>query len=124
MLPPTTAPLCFPRDASYIIAGGVGGLEREIARWMAYRGARHLILLSRSGGDPESVTALMNNLKPVGCEAVVLKCNIANRGAIIAALKGVRNWPPIKGCIQAAMDLRVREFKNIFLRWILICNAT
>ncbi|PWY77309.1 hypothetical protein BO94DRAFT_559174 [Aspergillus sclerotioniger CBS 115572] len=113
MLPPTTSPLCFPRDASYVIAGGVGGLGREIARWMAYRGARHLILLSRSGGDPESVTALMNDLKTVECEAAVVQCNIADRGAMNAALKSVRNFPPIKGCIQAAMELKDMPLANM-----------
>ncbi|PYI09179.1 hypothetical protein BO78DRAFT_363301 [Aspergillus sclerotiicarbonarius CBS 121057] len=113
VLPPTNPPLCFPQSASYVIAGGVGGLGREIARWMAYRGARHLILLSRSGGDPESVIALVNDLETVGCEAVVVKCNIADRGAMNAALKEVRNLPPIKGCIQAAMELKDMALANM-----------
>ncbi|RAL03184.1 type I polyketide synthase [Aspergillus ibericus CBS 121593] len=113
VLPHTTSPLSFPHSASYVIAGGVGGLGREIARWMAYRGARHLILLSRSGGNPESVTALMNDLQTVGCEAMVVRCNIADCGAINAALKDVRHLPPIKGCIQAAMELKDMALANM-----------
>ncbi|PWY83393.1 KR-domain-containing protein, partial [Aspergillus heteromorphus CBS 117.55] len=44
-----TKPLyTFPANASYIIAGGLGGLGRSFARWMASRGARYPILLSTS----------------------------------------------------------------------------
>ncbi|KAJ5273327.1 reducing type I polyketide synthase [Penicillium angulare] len=35
--------------ATYVIAGGFGGIARRTARWMVERGARHLLLFSRSG---------------------------------------------------------------------------
>ncbi|KAL4915232.1 KR-domain-containing protein [Aspergillus aurantiobrunneus] len=38
----------FLTDASYVIAGGLGGLGRCIAQWKVDRGARHLVLLSRT----------------------------------------------------------------------------
>ena len=39
----------FSRDKTYIIIGGLGGMGLELANWMIERGARHLILASRSG---------------------------------------------------------------------------
>ena len=39
----------FPSDKCYIVVGGLGGLGMEVANWMVDRGARHLILTSRSG---------------------------------------------------------------------------
>jgi acyl transferase domain-containing protein/acyl carrier protein/Zn-dependent alcohol dehydrogenase len=36
-------------EGSYFISGGLGGLGLEIARWLADRGARHLVLGGRSG---------------------------------------------------------------------------
>ncbi|HEV2656090.1 MAG TPA: SDR family oxidoreductase, partial [Ktedonobacteraceae bacterium] len=35
-------------DASYLITGGLWGLGFEVARWLAQRGARHLVLLGRT----------------------------------------------------------------------------
>ena len=46
-LPPHNA--TFRTDRTYLISGGASGFGLEIARWMADRGARHLVLLSRSG---------------------------------------------------------------------------
>ncbi|XP_054154671.1 fatty acid synthase-like isoform X2 [Oppia nitens] len=39
----------FAADKVYILVGGLGGLGLEVAYWMAERGARKLILVSRSG---------------------------------------------------------------------------
>ena len=35
-------------DATYLITGGLGGIGLIIARWLADRGARHLILAGRN----------------------------------------------------------------------------
>lgn len=39
----------FCPNKSYIITGGLGGFGLELAEWLVERGARHLILCSRSG---------------------------------------------------------------------------
>ncbi|KUJ12390.1 uncharacterized protein LY89DRAFT_722023 [Mollisia scopiformis] len=39
----------FDCDSSYMISGGLGGLGRSMTRWMASRGAKNIILPSRSG---------------------------------------------------------------------------
>lgn len=36
-------------DKSYILVGGLGGFGTELAEWMIKRGAKHLVLTSRSG---------------------------------------------------------------------------
>ncbi|KAJ6259245.1 hypothetical protein Dda_6144 [Drechslerella dactyloides] len=53
----------FSPNASYVIAGGLGGLGRVAARWMAERGAKHLILLSRSGPRTAEAHELMDELE-------------------------------------------------------------
>lgn len=39
----------FDKNKCYILVGGLGGLGLEVAYWMANRGARKLVLVSRSG---------------------------------------------------------------------------
>src|ERR1019366_6733835 len=51
-LPPRAAD--FRADRCYLISGGASGFGLEIARWMVERGARHLVLLSRSGSKSEA----------------------------------------------------------------------
>ncbi len=46
---PARADIRFRADGSYLITGGLGGLGLELARWLAARGAGHLILTSRRG---------------------------------------------------------------------------
>lgn len=38
-----------PASLSYIITGGLGGFGLELAHWLTERGARKLVLTSRSG---------------------------------------------------------------------------
>lgn len=53
----TAAPLTLPAicrtfcpaSHSYIITGGLGGFGLELAHWLTERGARRLVLTSRSG---------------------------------------------------------------------------
>lgn len=39
----------FHKDKSYVLVGGLGGFGLELANWMVTRGARKLVLTSRSG---------------------------------------------------------------------------
>ncbi len=48
------APPAIRADAAYLITGGHGGLGLAVARWLVEKGARHLVLLGRSGANPDS----------------------------------------------------------------------
>jgi NAD(P)-dependent dehydrogenase (short-subunit alcohol dehydrogenase family) len=50
-------------EAYYLIAGGLDGIGRSIARWLVDRGARHLILLSRSGPKQAATQKLLLELE-------------------------------------------------------------
>jgi len=39
----------FDANKVYILVGGLGGLGLEVAYWMVTRGAKKLVLVSRSG---------------------------------------------------------------------------
>jgi NADPH:quinone reductase-like Zn-dependent oxidoreductase len=97
----------FRDDASYLLIGGFGGLGRAVARWMVEKGARHLIVLSRSGEESPRNQAFIEDLKSQsGCHVVSVTGSVANpidtQRAVSAATK------PIAGVIQMSMVLRVR----------------
>lgn len=99
----------FSANATYVIAGGSGGLGRSIARWMMSRGARHLVLLSRSGAHRPNAKALVRELEAKGVCVAMPEVDIADINSLRSTLEKLRTtMPTIRGCIQATMVLRVR----------------
>src|SRR6185437_686589 len=41
-------------DATYLVVGGLGALGIRLGRWLAERGARHIVLTSRSSLPPRA----------------------------------------------------------------------
>ncbi|KAL8846747.1 MAG: hypothetical protein Q9221_008190 [Calogaya cf. arnoldii] len=98
----------FDTDKTYLIAGGLGGLGRSAAKWLASRGARYLILLSRSGATSETSVELINKLRIMGVQVEAPACDITVLAALSATLsKCAENMPPVRGVIQASMVLQV-----------------
>lgn len=93
-------------NATYLIAGGLGGLGRSAARWMAGKGARNLILLSRSGPNSSVASDLLKELKGRGVNVATPKCDVSCPESLSIALKQC-TLPPFKGCLQGTMVLRV-----------------
>jgi NAD(P)-dependent dehydrogenase (short-subunit alcohol dehydrogenase family) len=99
-----------------VIVGGLGGIGRSIARWFAKHGARHLILISRSGGD-EQGRKMVADLQAEGITVQSLACDIAHLPSLQEGIEKYRQiMPPIRGCVQAAMVLRVSSFRGTFRR--------
>ncbi|KXX75424.1 Lovastatin diketide synthase LovF [Madurella mycetomatis] len=106
----------FSPDGTFIIAGGLGAMGRIIAKWMVTKGARHLVLLSRSGlqHDNSTTADFVRDLQSRGANLYCPSCNIADAASLRQALEYCReHMPPIKGCIQAAMVLRDGLFENM-----------
>lgn len=98
----------YDGDSTYVIAGGLGGLGRSIARWMADRGARHLLLLSRRGLSNPHARELDDDLKRRGVQVWAPSCDISNLNQLMTVVdEAAQTMPPIRGCIQSAMVLRV-----------------
>ncbi|KAK1141874.1 Mycolipanoate synthase [Aspergillus melleus] len=94
----------FRGNASYLLVGGLGGLGKAIASWMALNGTRHLMFLSRSAGKSEEDRVFLNELNTMGCSTQCFACDIADLNAVKYA---VGQAPlPIAGVMQMAMVLR------------------
>jgi acyl transferase domain-containing protein/NADPH:quinone reductase-like Zn-dependent oxidoreductase len=96
----------FDKDATYILAGGLGSLGLRIAELMASNGAKHLVFLSRSGGDRHNDK--LKKLHGLGCETLVLACDVTSQQSITDMVTEVgKTGRPIKGLLQCAMVLQV-----------------
>ncbi|GIJ86782.1 polyketide synthase [Aspergillus pseudoviridinutans] len=107
VLPRAVAAKLSP-DASYLIVGGTGGLGQSVAHWMISRGARNLVLLSRSAAKSEKTAALAEELREAGCSRVLpVSCDVANEDDVARAIQvcAQEGLPPIRGVIHAAFVL-------------------
>lgn len=88
---------------------------------MVSKGARWLLLLSRSGRNSASAKELIQELESLEARVATPQCDISNTLTLKQALLEVeQSMPPIAGCIQASMVLQVcffshakRKFENI-----------
>jgi NAD(P)-dependent dehydrogenase (short-subunit alcohol dehydrogenase family)/acyl carrier protein len=99
--PPEGAPaveLVRPGGA-YVIAGGTGGIGRELARHLVAAGATRLALLGRSAS---AATGLARELQAGGATVDLLDVDLADAGGLDAALDLVRRHGEIRGVAHAA----------------------
>ncbi|WP_068136335.1 type I polyketide synthase [Roseimaritima ulvae] len=98
--------LSFRGDATYLISGGASGFGLQIARWMAERGARQLVLASRSGCKTDADRALVQSLQAEGVEVRLAKVDLTDAAATRQLLDDIDNGPqPLAGVIHAAAVL-------------------
>lgn len=108
--------VAFPADATYLLAGGLGGLGRSMSRWMVERGARNLAYVSRSGGAslPAAAKELIEELNQAGVRTALVQCDITDAKKLSAALgSALKGLPPLRGVIQGAMVLNDASFANM-----------
>ncbi|KEQ90223.1 hypothetical protein AUEXF2481DRAFT_71742 [Aureobasidium subglaciale EXF-2481] len=104
-------------EHSYLLIGGLGGIGRSITDWMVSRGAKHLILLSRSADSLDQTTCdWLAALHDRQVEVHTLACDVSDENQLSAVLGQVKDdYPPIRGIVQAAMVLRDVLFENMTL---------
>ncbi|WP_430393197.1 type I polyketide synthase [Actinacidiphila reveromycinica] len=85
-----------------LVTGGTGGLGAHVARWLAERGAEHLVLLSRRGPDAPGAAELRAELEQAGARVSVHACDVADREAMTAIVTGLPDDLPLRTVVHAA----------------------
>lgn len=89
------------------MVGGLGGLGRAIVSWMVDKGAQNFILPSRSGPSSRAASEIISEVTRKGGRVVAPRCDVASADEFKAILDDCVHLPPIKGCINSAVDLQV-----------------
>ncbi|KAK3385761.1 polyketide synthase PksD [Podospora didyma] len=106
----------FDENATYLVAGGLGGIGRSILRWMAARGAKHLLVPSRSGAVSAAASEIVRELSEQNVVVSTPKCDVSSKESLSQMLQeSTASLPPIRGCIVATMVLNDTMFENMTL---------
>ena len=62
---------------AHIVTGGFGGFGKRVALWLVEQGAKHLVLIGRSGAKTQQDEEFVSLLKEVGVQVIVEKCDVA-----------------------------------------------
>ncbi len=101
-------------DATYLVAGGLGGFGIETARFLVERGARHLVLTSRSGSVSGTAAAGIAAMEAMGAVVVVAGADVTDRAAVDALLARIdAEMPPLRGVLHTAMVIDDALFRNL-----------
>lgn len=101
---------CDP-DATYMIVGGTRGLGRSVATLLVERGARHLLLFSRSTGKDAESKSFIQELQSMGCSVSAVAGSVTNMSDVQKAIQSAGK--PVKGVFQLSMVLHDTAFTEM-----------
>jgi 6-methylsalicylic acid synthase len=112
---PSHPPLECRPDSAYLVTGGLGTLGLEVARWLAERGARRIVLVGRrvfpprdrwdSPADERTARQVLaiRAIEALGVTIKIVSLDISDARQAAALLTPDRTgFPPIRGIVHAA----------------------
>ena len=98
-----SVPRAIDPERTVLLTGGTGGLGALVARHLAeHHGARHLLLVSRSGPKAEGAKELQAELEELGVEATIAACDVSDRKALKKLLDSIPAEHPLGAVIHCA----------------------
>lgn len=111
--------LALPAHATYLVTGGLGGFGLRTAQWLADKGARNLVLISRSGPASDSVRDAIATLQAAGVRVHAAACDVTDRRALEQLLTNIaQDMPPLRGIVHAAVVIDDGMARNATVKQI------
>ncbi len=96
-------PRAIDPERTVLITGATGGLGALVARHLVERhGARHLLLVSRSGPKAKGSKRLRQELGQLGAETTIAACDVSDREALGQLLASISSVHPLGAVIHCA----------------------
>ncbi|MDQ0444756.1 type I polyketide synthase [Methylobacterium persicinum] len=100
-------PFAVSPEGVHLVTGGLGGFGLEAARWLADRGARHIVLSGRKGATTDEAKALLAELSERGVRVEAKAVDITSRSAVDRMLAEIEGGGrKLAGVIHAAAVLQ------------------
>lgn len=120
-------PFAIDADSLYLVTGGLGTLGLQVARWLVQQGARHLVLMGRTGlptePSQEDTTTLaaeraraVAELEASGATVHIITADVADWEEINGAFAQMATLEqPLRGLIHAAGTITYQTLDEISL---------
>jgi acyl transferase domain-containing protein len=92
-------------SGTVLVTGGTGALGGHIARWLAGKGAEHLLLLSARGGEAPGAAELTADLRALGAEVTFAAVDVADRDALATVLDAIPDAHRLTAVVHTAAIL-------------------
>ena len=99
--PLSGAPARFRADATYLITGGLRGLGLMLAEHLVRCGARHLVLMGRTGPSAEAAPVIAG-LEEAGAHVAIVPGDVTREGDVDHLFAKLAGMPPLRGIVHAA----------------------
>ncbi|XP_037093774.1 LOW QUALITY PROTEIN: fatty acid synthase-like [Pollicipes pollicipes] len=98
---------CYPpAERVHVITGGLGGFGLELAEWLVTRGARHLVLTSRSGVKDGYQASRVHSWRRRGVTVQISRDDVSTTSGADRLMQAAAKLGPIGGVFNLAMVLR------------------
>jgi len=101
--PAMLANVHFSADKCYFVTGGLSGFGLRSAQWLVEKGAKHLILINRSGVQSSETKTALATFAAQGINVHAAAVDATDKSALTALLTHCSiTMPPLAGIIHAA----------------------
>ncbi|XP_042306938.1 fatty acid synthase isoform X1 [Sceloporus undulatus] len=101
-----------PPNKSYIITGGLGGFGLELAQWLIERGAKRLVLTSRSGIRTGYQAKRVQEWKQFGIQILISTSDAGTLEGAQRLIQEASQLGPVGGLFNLAMVLKDAMLEN------------
>lgn len=85
-----------------------------MTQWMVSRGARSIVLVSRSGAATGKVKELIDEQAELGAKIVVRQCDVASKESVESLIANdLTGLPEVRGVIHGTMVLKVSFYLTV-----------
>ncbi len=105
--------VCDP-NGCYLVTGGLSGFGLKTASWLTEKGAKSLVLISRSANVDVPSKHIIDSLKAKGVDVFERACDVTDKVSLASLVNEIqRDIAPLKGLVHAAMVLDDGLIRNM-----------
>ncbi|KAI9035960.1 non-reducing polyketide synthase pyr2 [Aspergillus affinis] len=108
---PSSSLVTLSSEKTFLLVGMTGDLGRSVTQWMITRGARTIVLTSRS---PKVDYEWVEEMADLGARVEFMAMDVSNRASVLRVHNHIKSeLPPVGGVINGAVVMRDAAFTDL-----------